>query len=379
MSSLRSKAKFSFMVLLTLSAVLVGTVLIANFSGLISLEFFDSQNDLDGRSIDAAALPDILVGGSDGDIYLVRQDSKARFLGSVEDDIQDIERSRNQIFVATIKGDTQSEDAGNSDGKIMKFNTNGKNLLFLNRIFSSPDQTLELGGQLLDLEVVRDKMITASHAHDSRSRARGIYKGKISILDRESLDIRKEIELEAASDVKTYEDIVLTYGVDSEALILEKKNLSITSRFNINGTLADIDTHGNSYYITSTKKYEDDGEGPNPPTTTHGYISKYSKSGEELVSVDQGITARPREIIVLEEDLAIVNEYSNQKIKFVNFTKERVTDAISLKGRPERLVKSGKKVYTVVPKSDLLYIIDLEDKSLETTIKINGISTISDY
>jgi hypothetical protein len=77
--------------------------------------------------------------------------------------------------------------------------------------------------------------------------------------------------------------------------------------------------------------------------------------------------------------MMIINDFAEEEIKFVDFNEEEVADTISLEDRPEHLTVSGGKAYAVGSDEDLLYIIDLETRTLEDSIQVNGINSISDY
>jgi hypothetical protein len=379
MSNLRARVKQLFLIL-GLLLLIAAAGLITNELGVLQLDSSSNESDLKGESISAVSLPKLLVGGSDGDIYIVDQDSEAKFLGSVEDDIQDIEKAENQVFVATVRDNTESEELGESNGKVLKFDQGSRNLLFMNRLFSSPDQEADIGGQLLDIAVVGDKIVAASHDHGSTSVVDGetLYDGKISIMSREDLSVEREIELAGASDIKVYEETVLAYGVGPKAIVMDKESLTVMQELEIEGTISGVEKQGENFYFTSVREQVETGV-PNPPTVRHGYVSKHSENGEEITNIDLGITSRPREVLAYGENLAILNDFSEREIKFIDFSEEEVTDLITLDDRPEHLEIVGEKAYAVGSDDEMLYVMDLESRTIEDEIKIEGINSISSY
>lgn len=379
MIDLNSKLR-PILILLVLMSLIVTAGFLGDKTGLITVDRFDSEDNLEAGEVNVLSLPRVLIGGTDGDIYLLDQASNVKFIGNVNDDIQDIERSENDVFVATVRDNNQDEEFERSNGKLMKFSTERENALPLGNLFVSPVQTAEIGGQLLDLEVSGGQIIAASHSHESPSNTEGetVYKGKISIIDREKLEMEREIELGGASDIKVYEDSVLAYGVGPRAVTLDKDSLTIENELEVEGTIAGAEKQGDNYFVTSVREHVVT-EVPTRPTVRHGHITKYNEEGEEIVSIDTGITSRPREIIRYEEDVMIVNDFAEEEIKFVDFNQEDVIDTISLEDRPGHLTVSRGKAYAVGSDEDLLYIIDLETRTLEDSIKINGINSISDY
>lgn len=379
MIDLKSKLR-PVLILLVLFSLVVALGFLGDRAGLITLDRFNGEDNLETGDVNLLSLPRVLIGGTDGDIYLLDQNSEVRFIGAVKDDIQDIERSENEVFVATVRDNNQDEEFGRSNGRLMKFSADRGNFLPLGNLFTSPDQTAEIGGQLLDLEVSGNQIIAASHSHESTSNTEGeiVYEGKISIIDRKGLETEREVELGGASDIKVYEDSVLAYGVGPRAIILNKDSLRVENELEVEGRIAGAEKQGENYYVTSVREHVIT-RVPTRPTVRHGHITKYSEEGEELVSIDTGITSRPREIIGYEEDTMIVNDFAEEEIKFVDFSQSEVVDTISLEDRPEHLTVSGGKAYAVGSDEDILYIIDLETRTLEESIKVNGINSISDY
>lgn len=379
MSNLRARVKQLFLIL-GLLLLIAAAGLITNELGVLQLDSSSNESDLKGESISAVSLPKLLVGGSNGDIYIVDRDSETRFLGSVEDDIQDIEKAENQVFVATVRDNTESEELGESNGQVLKFDQGSSNLLFMNRLFSSPDLEADIGGQLLDIAVVGDKIVAASHDHDSTSVVDGetLYDGKITIMSREDLSVEREVSLAGASDIKVYEETVLAYGVGPKAIVMAKESLTVSQELEIEGTVSGVEKKGESFYFTSVREQVETGV-PNPPTVRHGYVSKHSEDGEEITNIDLGITSRPREILTYGENLTILNDFSEREIKFIDFSEEEVTDLITLDDRPEHLEIVGEKAYAVGSDDEMLYVMDLESRTIEDEIKIEGINSISSY
>lgn len=379
MINLGSKLRHS---LLILGLILLAGVIALSMTelGIIPIDNSESRDDLRGENISVVSLPEILVGGSEGDIYLVDQNSKPEFVGNVDDDIQDIGKSGNQIFVATIRDNAEDEELGTSNGRLLKFNQNQESFVPVDRIFSSPDKTVEIGGQLLDLEIVGDKILTASHSHDSTSETDegSFYEGKLTIIDKETLQIDNEIGLPGASDVKVYSDSVLAYGVGPKAIVLDKNSLTVRNELQVDGTIAGVEKQDEHYFFTSSREYVETGV-PNPPTVEHGYISKHSQDGEEIATIDTGITSRPREITAYGDELMVVNDFAKKSIKFVDFYQNKVIDTIKLGDKPEDLTVSDNQAYAIGSEDDVLYVIDLESRTLENKININGISSISSY
>lgn len=368
------------LILLVLITIVLALGFLGDRAGVITVDRFNGEDNLKADDINLLSLPRVLIGGADGDIYLLDQYSEVKFIGTVKDDIQDIERSENEVFVATVRDNNQDEEFGRSNGRLMKFGAERGNSLPLGNFFASPDQTAQIGGQLLDLEVFGDQIIAASHSHESPSNTQGetVYEGKISIINREGLETEREIELGGASDIKVYGDSVLAYGVGPRAIIFNKDSLRVENELEVEGTIAGAEKQGENYYVTSVREHIVT-RVPTRPTVRHGHITKYSEEGEELVSIDTGITSRPREIIGYEEDTMIVNDFAEEEIKFVDFDQSEVVDRISLEDRPEHLTVSRGKAYAVGSDEDILYIIDLETRTLEESIQVNGINSISDY
>lgn len=378
MVNLTSKLRLSLIILFLISFTLILTFL-GDRTGVISLNRVDSEDNLETADISLLSLPRVIIGGTDGDIYLLDQNSEVEYIGTVQDDIQDIERSENNIFVATVKDNEKDEEFGRSDGRLMKFSTNTENSISLGNLFSSPDQTAKIGGQLLDLEISENKIIAASHSHNSTSEVEGetFYEGKLSIIDREVFDTEKEIDLEGASDIKVYENSILAYGVGPKAVTLDN-NHDVINEIEVEGTISGVEKQGEFYYFTSVREHVVT-KVPTRPTVRHGYITKYDREGKEIATIDTGITSRPREIAAYEDEMMIVNDFAEEEIKFVDFSQNEVVDTISLEDRPEHLTVSGNKAYAVGSDEDLLYIIDLETRTLEDNIQVNGINSISSY
>lgn len=378
MVNLTSKLRLSLIILFLISFTLILTFL-GDRTGVISLNRVDSEDNLETADISLLSLPRVIIGGTDGDIYLLDQNSEVEYIGTVQDDIQDIERSENNIFVATVKDNEKDEEFGRSDGRLMKFSTNTENSISLGNLFSSPDQTAKIGGQLLDLEISENKIIAASHSHNSTSEVEGetFYEGKLSIIDREVFDTEKEIDLEGASDIKVYENSILAYGVGPKAVTLDN-NHDVINEIEVEGTISGVEKQGEFYYFTSVREHVVT-KVPTRPTVRHGYITKYDREGKEIATIDTGITSRPREIAAYEDEMMIVNDFAEEEIKFVDFSRNEVVDTISLEDRPEHLTVSGNKAYAVGSDEDLLYIIDLETRTLEDNIQVNGINSISSY
>lgn len=378
MVNLTSKLRLSLIILFLISFTLILTFL-GDRTGVISLNRVDSEDNLETADISLLSLPRVIIGGTDGDIYLLDQNSEVEYIGTVQDDIQDIERSENNIFVATVKDNEKDEEFGRSDGRLMKFSTNTENSISLGNLFSSPDQTAKIGGQLLDLEISENKIIAASHSHNSTSEVEGetFYEGKLSIIDREVFDTEKEIDLEGASDIKVYENSILAYGVGPKAVTLDN-NHDVINEIEVEGTISGVEKQGEFYYFTLVREHVVT-KVPTRPTVRHGYITKYDREGKEIATIDTGITSRPREIAAYEDEMMIVNDFAEEEIKFVDFSRNEVVDTISLEDRPEHLTVSGNKAYAVGSDEDLLYIIDLETRTLEDNIQVNGINSISSY
>lgn len=378
MVNLTSKLRLSLIILFLISFTLILTFL-GDRTGVISLNRVDSEDNLETADISLLSLPRVIIGGTDGDIYLLDQNSEVEYIGTVQDDIQDIERSENNIFVATVKDNEKDEEFGRSDGRLMKFSTNTENSISLGNLFSSPDQTAKIGGQLLDLEISENKIIAASHSHNSTSEVEGetFYEGKLSIIDREVFDTEKEIDLEGASDIKVYENSILAYGVGPKAVTLDN-NHDVINEIEVEGTISGVEKQGEFYYFTSVREHVVT-KVPTRPTVRHGYITKYDREGKEIATIDTGITSRPREIAAYEDEMMIVNDFAEEEIKFVDFSRNEVVDTISLEDRPEHLTVSGNKAYAIGSDEDLLYIIDLETRTLEDNIQVNGINSISSY
>lgn len=378
MVNLTSKLRLSLIILFLISSTLILTFL-GDRTGVISLNRVDSEDNLETADISLLSLPRVIIGGTDGDIYLLDQNSEVEYIGTVQDDIQDIERSENNIFVATVKDNEKDEEFGRSDGRLMKFSTNTENSISLGNLFSSPDQTDKIGGQLLDLEISENKIIAASHSHDSTSEVEGetFYEGKLSIIDREVFDTEKEIDLEGASDIKVYENSILAYGVGPRAVTLDNSH-DVINEIEVEGTISGVEKQGEFYYFTSVREHVVT-KVPTRPTVRHGYITKYDREGKEIATIDTGITSRPREIAAYEDEMMIVNDFAEEEIKFVDFSRNEIVDTISLEDRPEHLTVSGNKAYAVGSDEDLLYIIDLETRTLEDNIQVNGINSISSY
>lgn len=378
MVNLTSKLRLSLIILFLISFTLILTFL-GDRTGVISLNRVDSEDNLETADISLLSLPRVIIGGTDGDIYLLDQNSEVEYIGTVQDDIQDIERSENNIFVATVKDNEKDEEFGRSDGRLMKFSTNTENSISLGNLFSSPDQTAKIGGQLLDLEISENKIIAASHSHNSTSEIEGetFYEGKLSIIDREVFDTEKEIDLEGASDIKVYENSILAYGVGPRAVTLDNSH-DVINEIEVEGTISGVEKQGEFYYFTSVREHVVT-KVPTRPTVRHGYITKYDREGKEIATIDTGITSRPREIAAYEDEMMIVNDFAEEEIKFVDFSRNEVVDTISLEDRPEHLTVSGNKAYAVGSDEDLLYIIDLETRTLEDNIQVNGINSISSY
>ena len=378
MVNLTSKLRLSLIILFLISFTLILTFL-GDRTGVISLNRVDSEDNLETADISLLSLPRVIIGGTDGDIYLLDQNSEVEYIGTVQDDIQDIERSENNIFVATVKDNEKDEEFGRSDGRLMKFSTNTENSISLGNLFSSPDQTAKIGGQLLDLEISENKIIAASHSHNSTSEVEGetFYEGKLSIIDREVFDTEKEIDLEGASDIKVYENSILAYGVGPKAVTLDN-NHDVINEIEVEGTISGVEKQGEFYYFTSVREHVVT-KVPTRPTVRHGYITKYDREGKEIATIDTGITSRPREIAAYEDEMMIVNDFAEEEIKFVDFSQNEVVDTISLEDRPEHLTVSGNKAYAIGSDEDLLYIIDLETRTLEDNIQVNGINSISSY
>jgi hypothetical protein len=376
--NLTSKLRLSLIILFLISFTLILTFL-GDRTGVISLNRVDSEDNLETADISLLSLPRVIIGGTDGDIYLLDQNSEVEYIGTVQDDIQDIERSENNIFVATVKDNEKDEEFGRSDGRLMKFSTNTENSISLGNLFSSPDQTAKIGGQLLDLEISENKIIAASHSHNSTSEVEGetFYEGKLSIIDREVFDTEKEIDLEGASDIKVYENSILAYGVGPRAVTLDN-NHDVINEIEVEGTISGVEKQGEFYYFTSVREHVVT-KVPTRPTVRHGYITKYDREGKEIATIDTGITSRPREIAAYEDEMMIVNDFAEEEIKFVDFSRNEVVDTISLEDRPEHLTVSGNKAYAIGSDEDLLYIIDLETRTLEDNIQVNGINSISSY
>ncbi|EHK02613.1 hypothetical protein HRED_01244 [Candidatus Haloredivivus sp. G17] len=378
MVNLTSKLRLSLIILFLISFTLILTFL-GDRTGVISLNRVDSEDNLETADISLLSLPRVIIGGTDGDIYLLDQNSEVEYIGTVQDDIQDIERSENNIFVATVKDNEKDEEFGRSDGRLMKFSTNTENSISLGNLFSSPDQTAKIGGQLLDLEISENKIIAASHSHNSTSEVEGetFYEGKLSIIDREVFDTEKEIDLEGASDIKVYENSILAYGVGPKAVTLDN-NHDVINEIEVEGTISGVEKQGEFYYFTLVREHVVT-KVPTRPTVRHGYITKYDREGKEIATIDTGITSRPREIAAYEDEMMIVNDFAEEEIKFVDFSRNEVVDTISLEDRPEHLTVSGNKAYAIGSDEDLLYIIDLETRTLEDNIQVNGINSISSY
>jgi hypothetical protein len=376
--NLTSKLRLSLIILFLISFTLILTFL-GDRTGVISLNRVDSEDNLETADISLLSLPRVIIGGTDGDIYLLDQNSEVEYIGTVQDDIQDIERSENNIFVATVKDNEKDEEFGRSDGRLMKFSTNTENSISLGNLFSSPDQTAKIGGQLLDLEISENKIIAASHSHNSTSEVEGetFYEGKLSIIDREVFDTEKEIDLEGASDIKVYENSILAYGVGPRAVTLDNSH-DVINEIEVEGTISGVEKQGEFYYFTLVREHVVT-KVPTRPTVRHGYITKYDREGKEIATIDTGITSRPREIAAYEDEMMIVNDFAEEEIKFVDFSRNEVVDTISLEDRPEHLTVSGNKAYAVGSDEDLLYIIDLETRTLEDNIQVNGINSISSY
>jgi hypothetical protein len=376
--NLTSKLRLSLIILFLISFTLILTFL-GDRTGVISLNRVDSEDNLETADISLLSLPRVIIGGTDGDIYLLDQNSEVEYIGTVQDDIQDIERSENNIFVATVKDNEKDEEFGRSDGRLMKFSTNTENSISLGNLFSSPDQTAKIGGQLLDLEISENKIIAASHSHNSTSEVEGetFYEGKLSIIDREVFDTEKEIDLEGASDIKVYENSILAYGVGPKAVTLDN-NHDVINEIEVEGTISGVEKQGEFYYFTLVREHVVT-KVPTRPTVRHGYITKYDREGKEIATIDTGITSRPREIAAYEDEMMIVNDFAEEEIKFVDFSRNEVVDTISLEDRPEHLTVSGNKAYAIGSDEDLLYIIDLETRTLEDNIQVNGINSISSY
>lgn len=380
MSSGESKWKKSFRILIPTVLLILILVTFLETSSISILRDNEEVRDLKNQNINLENLPNILIGTSSGEIYSTKQDSEIAFFGSVKDDIQHIEKSKGDIIVATIQNNVQKEESGNSNGMITRIKREKEGEGFLSQFTDKEKFKKEIGGQLLDVDMTKDKILVASHNHDSRKQKKGekFYKGKISVLNRENLEIRKEIQLPGASDIKVYNDNILVYGVGPTAKILDKNNLTVRNKIEIRGVIAGADIQNEKIFLSSRRDLNKV-DIPENSDITHGYISKHVKSGKEISKIDLGITSLPREMTAYKNNSLIVTDFGEKKIKFINFNKNKIMKSIQLNDRPENLIISEDKAYTIGSEKDLLYVIDLNSKKLKEKIKVPGINSISTY
>lgn len=367
--------------LVTLSLILlsVSLVIVVNGPGILPIDSKISGDDLNSGNFSSTVLPNILIGTSNGDVYLKGHSSDLTHLGSVKDDIQDIEKTGKQVYVATVQDETRAEERGRSNGKVLMFDQSENEEAFLDNIFSGSDGEAKIGGQVLDMEKIGDKLLVATHSHESTSEGDGwaISDGKIIVLNKD-LDVNREIELGSASDISVYNETVLGYGVGSKAILLSRDDLSVRNEIEAEGTISDADRHGENIYFSSRREKKMTGV-PNPPNISHGYVSKHSETGEELASIDLGTASYPREVKAYGKDSLVVNDYARKEIRFVDFSRDETVGKIELEDRPEHLLISGDRAYATGVEKDLLYVIDLDKRELDGKIHVDGISSISTY
>jgi len=339
-----------------------------------------SEEDFQDNNLETITFPNLLIGTQSGDIHIRGQNSELKHIGSVKNDVQDIINDKNYVYVATTKDNSRAEERSQSSGKLLKFNKSKSDKSILNNVFSGPDKKVEIGGQVLDIEKTADKLLLATHDHQSTEKQNGktVFDGQVIIMNKKNLDIKDKINLGSASDIILQNETVLTYGVGSKAILLRKNTLSKEDEIELEGNISDADIRDDKIYFTTLRNRKMAGV-PNPPNVSHGYISIHNRDGNELAKIDLGSSSYPREVKAYNKKSLIINDYARKKIKFVDFEEEKVTEEIKLDDRPENLIISENRAYIIGAENNNLYVIDLIEKKIENKISVAGVNSISHY
>lgn len=330
-------------------------------TGIINLQLpmGDTASEIEEiNSSEFYGWPDILLGTENGEIYSIRQNSRPRKIGEVEQDIMSIEASGNRIYITSTRDQVQSEETENYGSMLKAFTEEGTN-------------TRSFDGPIHDLSVYNEKIYITS-----KSSKKEVQRGKIHIIDSTSLKTVEEVSLDEAYGIEISGNKLVGFGENGAALTMDLSTDTVEHRFNAGDWIGNVDIKDGQLYFASRREVNETITEDLINTVSHGYISEHEMNGNEKFNIDLEITSSPHEIDKFSDGKLIVSSATGD-IKFINLNEREVTNKIETDDDLTKMIVSGNKAYIVGKAKEKVYIVNLSTHLIEREVNIPGVNSIS--